>query len=149
MFKLYNDYILNKCVQHISAVAVLLYKNIKYKTLVSVLTAIVSLFILSHLLFLYLLSANGVYFEYTSDDKEHNIVVEERAFLLAGGGKIYEKTSFCTMKKVGEYTTDDGFRPFSQNAFFFIWNENDFELHHAIFWKSNEDYRIVKMKYAK
>lgn len=133
----------------ISAVAVLFYKNTKRKTLVVLLTTILCFLIFSYLLIVFLFSINGTYFEYTSDNKKHDIVVNERSFLLAGWGDIYEKTSFCTMKRVGGYTADDGFRPFTNDAFFFVWNENDFELHHSFFGSLNEDYRVVKMEYAK
>ncbi len=133
----------------ISAIALLFYKNTKHKGLVVLATAIPSFLILSYLILFSLLSMNGTYFEYTSDDKKHDIVVNECAFLLAGYGDIYEKTSFFTMKRVGRYTTDDGFCPFSNNAFYFVWNEKDFELHHAFFDKDDEKYEIVKMEYAK
>ncbi len=133
----------------ISAIGLLLYKNTKHKDFVVLATAIPSFLILSYLIFFSLLSMNGTYFEYTSDDAKHDIVVNERDFLLAGYGDIYEKTSFFTMKRVGGYTTDDGFRPFSNNAFYFVWNEKDFELHYAFFDRNDEEYRIEKMEYAK
>ena len=133
----------------ISAVAVLLYKNIGHKTLVTSLTIVISFLILSYMLIDYAFAPSSKYFEYTSDDKNHQIVVNECSFLLGGWGDIYEKTSFCTMKKVGDYTTDDGFCPFTNSAFFFVWNENDFELHYDDLSTSSEKYRVVKMEYAK
>ena len=134
----------------ISAFAVLLYKNISRKTLVVPLTIIISFFVFSYMLADYVFSPSSEYFEYTSDDKNHHIVVDERSFLLGGWGDIFEKTSFCTMKRVGGYSTDDGFCPFSNDAFYFVWNENDFELHYSHGGsKSEEYYRVVKMEYVK
>ena len=133
----------------IGAIAVLFYKNTKLKTLVVLTTTIFSFLILSYLSIFFLLTMYATYFEYTSDDKKHNIVVNEGSFLLSGYGDIYEKTSFCTMQKVGGYTTDDGFRPFSNDAFYFVWNENDFELYHSFFGSKSEEYRVVKMEYVK
>lgn len=133
----------------ISAIAVLFYKNTKHKDLTVLTTTILSFLILSCLSMFFLFTMDATYFEYTSDDKKHNIVVNEGSFLLSGYGDIYEKTSFCTMKKVGDYTTDDGFRPFTEDAFYFVWNENDFELHHSFFGSKSEEYRVVKMKYVK
>ena len=98
--------------------------------------------------FSYAFSPSNRYFEYTSNDQKHEIVVNEKSFLLGGWGDIYEKTSFCTMKKVGEYTTDDGFCPFTNNAFYFVWNEKGFELHYD-YGSSGEEYRVVRMDYAK
>lgn len=133
----------------ISSISLILHKNTKHKILVVVTTIVLSFFIISYLSLVALLSFNGTYFEYTSDDQKHDIVVKECALLLAGWGDIYEKTSFFTMQKVGSYTTDDGFCPFSKGDFRFVWNEDNFELHHAFFGNKNEDYQVVKMKYAK
>ncbi len=133
----------------ISAVAVLLYKNLGHRILVAYLTIILSFFVFSYMLLNYAFSPSSKYFEYTSDDKEHHIVVKECSFLLGGWGYIYEKNSFCTMKRVGGYRTDDGFCPFTKNNFFFVWNENDFELHLSYSGDSSEKDRVVKMKYAK
>ncbi len=133
----------------ISAFTVLLYKNISRKTLVVPLTIIISFFIFSYMLVDYAFSPSSEYFEFKSNDKKHSIVVNEKSFLLSGGGVIYEKTSFCTMKRVGGYSTDDGFCPFSNDAFYFVWNENDFELYHSFFGSKSEEYRVVKMEYVK
>lgn len=132
----------------ISAIAVLLYKNIKYKGLVVILTAAVSLVALWYSLALVVFGMNGTYFEFTSDDKKHNIVVNECSFLLVGWGVIYEKTSFCTMERVGGYTTDDGYLPFTFDEYYFVWNENDFELHYEYGGGFDEGYRVVKMEYV-
>ncbi len=133
----------------LSAISALFYKNTKHKTLVALTATIFSFLILSCLSMFFLFTADDTYFEYTSDDKKHCIVVNEGFFLLSGYGDIYEKTSFCTMQRVGGYITDDGFRPFTNDAFYFVWNENDFELHHSFFGSTDEEYRIVKMKYVK
>ncbi len=133
----------------ISSISLILYKNTKHKTLVVVASVVLSFIILSYLSLVSLLSFNGTYFEYTSDDQKHDIVVKECALLLAGWGDIYEKTSFFTMKKVGSYTTDDGFCPFSKGTFRFVWNKDNFELHYPFFIGNNaEDYRVEKMDYA-
>ena len=133
----------------ISTIAVLFYKNTKHKTLAVLTTTILSFLILSCLSMFFLFTMDATYFEYTSDDKKHSIVVNEGSFLLSGYGDLYEKTSFCTMKKVGDYTTDDGFRPFTEDAFYFVWNEIDFELHYSFFGSKSEEYRVVKMEYVK
>ena len=133
----------------IASIAVLIYKNIGHKTLVALLTIVTSFLIFSYMLLDYSFSPSSEYFEFTSNDKKHSIVVNEKSFLLSGGGVIYEKTSFCTMKRVGGYSTDDGFCPFSNDAFYFVWNENDFELYHSFFGSKSEEYRVVKMEYVK
>ena len=134
----------------ISSIAVFLYKNIGHKALITSLTIVILFLICSSMLLGYALSPGSKYFEYTSDDGEHHIVVKECSFLLGGWGYIYEKNTFGTMKKVGSYYTDDGFLPFSNDAFYFVWNENDFELHHSVFGtERSENYQVVKMEYVK
>lgn len=134
----------------ISAIVVFLYQNCKHKTLkitVVALSVVFSICLIYFMIFAYAFSPVNTYFEYTSDDQHHTIVVNEMSFLLGGWGDIYEKTSFCTMKKVGQYSTDDGYCPFTNDAFFFVWNEEDFELHY--YYGNSSGYKVVKMEYAK
>ena len=134
----------------VSAVAVFIYKNSKHKVLSGLLLTIFSLWFYYLLIIFTLFCINGTYFEYSSDDGKHQIVARECSFLHGGGwGDIYEKTTFCTMRRVGGYSTDDGFGPFSSDAFYFVWNEDDFELHHSFFGSLDEEYRVVNMEYIK
>ncbi len=135
----------------IFAVAVLLYKNLRNQIWAFILTIVMLLVALpSHVLMFAFGFGNG-YYEYTSDDKKHEIVAQDESVLMGGFGSIYEKTSFCTMKRVGGYTTDDGLCPFGNDKlFYFVWNENDFELHHAFYGSEKpHEFKVVKMKYAK
>lgn len=59
--------------------------------------------------------------EYESPDQRHTIVVQEKAFLLAGGGTVYQQISPFLLKKVETYSTDDGFSPFKENKFKITW----------------------------
>lgn len=135
------------------ALAVFIFNNINNKVLCIILTVIISVLALAYcgLICFSELSFESKYYEYTSDYNDHRIVVRESTWLLAGGGTVYEKTSFCTMKEVGYYSTDDGFRPFSNGAYFFVWNEDNFELHHAFLGASDDKsmYKVVEMEYIK
>ena len=133
----------------ISACIVNLIKKVPYGRVYMLIIVMVGLPTLVILGDLALSDGVSIIHEYTSDDGNHVIVVDEKSFLLAGGGTIYEKTSFCTMEKVGEYGTDDGFRPFTSKAFYFVWNEEDFELHYAFFGPRDKEYQVIKMDYAK
>ena len=144
MIKLIPLYVLSLVI----GVAVFLYKNISRKILATLLIIAVALAALWYLAISLMFASPDTYFEYTSPDNEHQIVARDMSFLLSGGGIIYEKTSFCTLKRVGGYTTDDGFCPFTHDAFYFVWNENDFELHYDYF-NAEAEYRVVKMEYAK
>lgn len=132
----------------ISGLAVLFYKNTKHKMLIIPLTLGLSFFVFSYLLINYVFSPSSEYFEYISDNQKHKIVVNEWSFLQTGGGAIYEKSSIITMKKVGSYVTDDGYCPFANDEYFFVWNENDFKLHYSFPSQSVEEYIVVIMEYA-
>lgn len=135
----------------IGAVSFFLIKNCKRmieKFLVVIPSLLVSVVVIWFMLFGYAFSAENKYFEYTSDDGQHTIVVSEQSFLFDGHGYIYEKTSFCTMEKVGTYSTDDGYRPFTNDTFFFVWNEENFELHYY-FGNGLVEFKVEEMEYVK
>ncbi len=135
----------------IFAVAVLLYKNLRNEMWAFVLAGVMLLVAFPIHAFMFAFSYKNDYYEYTSDDKKHEIVVHDESVLFDGGGSIYEKTSFCTMKQVGGYNTDDGLCPFGNDKlFYFVWNENNFELHHAFYGSEKpHEFNVVKMEYAK
>lgn len=133
----------------ISAVAVVIFKNItrkEIKTLTGILTVAVSVMAFLFFSATAMFSIDNTFFEYTSLDGEHEIVVKESSWLLMGGGSVYEKTSFCTMKRIGGYSTDDGYRPFSNKEFYFVWNENNFELHYC---NGRGEYTTAVVEYVK
>lgn len=84
-----------------SAFTVLMFKKIRHKALRIALAVIISV---SSLVYCIMVDfselSDSKYYEYTSDDKSHHIVVNEWSWLLAGGGRVYEKTSFCTIKRL-------------------------------------------------
>ncbi len=76
-------------------------------------------------------SAGWKYHTLTSDDGRHQIVAEEKPGFLQGPGyvAIYEKTSFCTMEKLGDFVTDDGYLPFTLGTASVTWLEDGVQLH--------------------
>ena len=87
------------------------------------------------------------YAEFASDDGEHRIVIGEDDIPPPSGGFVYEKTSFATMKLLGEYNTVSKFyTPFSEGEYYFVWNENDFELHYDYDGEGN--YAVATFRYA-
>lgn len=117
------------CMLVLASIAVFLFKNFKHKWISVIISAILAFMVIFFLSFVRFCMYDTDYFEFTSNDGKHNIVIEEGTWLLDGGGKIYEKISLFTMKEVGSYSTDDCYRPFTHNDYYFIWNENDFEIH--------------------
>ncbi len=100
----------------------------KYRAVVALVSAIVSVLLMIEVGFAYSRQPEYEYFEIVSDDRKHEIIIKEGAFLLSGAGAFYEKTSPITMVKIGEYSTDDGYRPFTYNRYEIEWNENGFEV---------------------
>ncbi|MBE6718604.1 MAG: hypothetical protein E7574_05065 [Ruminococcaceae bacterium] len=84
------------------------------------------------------------YFEYTSPDKEHVIVVdiESSSDLHSDfySGDIYEKTSFCTMKKVGWFS-----KPSNCGDYYYVWNEENFEIHFEC--ETDHDHDTIMLEY--
>ncbi len=74
------------------------------------------------------------YFYFHSPDKSRTLVVEEDSFLLSGWSNFYEKKGFIFIKELKEHIyTDDGFRPFSSNAYKLKWlDDNSVELNYDI-----------------
>ena len=132
----------------ISAVAVLLIRSVGHRVLVAIGAVGVSVVVFVGVALSWLVSMDSRYFTCVSDDGKHTLVVDEQAFLLAGWGDLYEKTSFCTMKKIGDYTTDDGYRPFSNGTFYFVWEDEGFELHYYFGAGGMSEYSVVTARYA-
>lgn len=126
---LYYSILCASCTLVLISIAVFLFKNFKHKWISVIISVILSIIVVFFLLLVRFFISDPIYFEFTSDDGKHSIVVEEQSWFINGDGHIYEKTSFFTMKEVGQYSTDDTYRPFSNNNYYFVWNENDFELH--------------------
>ena len=65
------------------------------------------------------------YYVYHSPNQQDTIVIKEEAFLLAGYGSIYVKENAFFMKRAGDYTTDDGYRPFQNDDYQLEWGEDE------------------------
>ena len=103
-------------------------KNAKHKAVIAVVSVLVNMLVCAEAAFTYSRQPEYEYFEIVSEDKEHEIIIKEGSFLLLGEGEFYEKTSPVTMVRLGGYSTDDGYSPFSDNKYEILWNENGFEV---------------------
>lgn len=88
-------------------------------TIVAIIIAIV-------LLFFYMLFFSGKkYFYFDNPDKTRTLVAEETSFLLSGETNFYERKHGIFIKYTGkEIGTDDGYRPFSNNQYEIVWQDN-------------------------
>ena len=107
---------------------VMLKKYSKGKAFIVIAAVVLSMLVMGEALAEYETQHEYRYFEAVSDDGKHEIIIKEGSYLLSGEGAFYERTSLITMVKVGEYSTDDGYRPFTHNRYEIEWHENCFEV---------------------
>ncbi|WP_297713096.1 hypothetical protein [Clostridium sp.] len=97
------------------------------KTLVKVIYNLAIVILTPMIIFGYImLYSEYRYFTFKSPNKVNTLVVEEKTFLLSGWSDVYEKKYGIFIKQIeGEISNDDGFRPFSNEAYKLQWiNEN-------------------------
>ncbi len=82
------------------------------------------------------------YFDFKSPNKSNTLVIEEKTFLLSGFSDFYEKKYGIFIKQIDSgISTDDGFRPFSNESYKLQWiNEETVKISYAFgngeVWKS-------------
>lgn len=137
----------------ISGFAVGVYDKIKRKNLFCGALAVLSVVILLLFGITAFWSPTHKYYSFVSEDKAHHIVVKEESFLLAGYGDIYEMIAPCVMVRLDTYATDDGYKPFTNNSFYFEWRTDDFVLHYDFgsggAYPETNGYASVAVEYAK
>ncbi|MBO5912692.1 MAG: hypothetical protein J6Q76_04400 [Clostridia bacterium] len=84
------------------------------------------------------------YYELTSPDGQHEIIVKEKTLLFGCSGEFYEKTSLITMQKTGEYSTDD-WPAMSAKTYEVEWLEDGFRFE---YYYGNGIYKTEVVKYA-
>lgn len=58
------------------------------------------------------------------------VVVEERSFLMAGGGRVHVLPPYAVLtREVGRYDADDGYRPFTAGSWSLTWRDEAATLH--------------------
>lgn len=132
------------------SIAWLMFKNIKQKWISVPVTAVLTLAAVWYLGLMTFSSISIIDAEFTessSTDGKHNIMVMEASHLHGGVGHVFEKTSDLTMKKVGDYSFNHVFNPVNKGEFYFVWNEDNFELHYK--GNRSDEYDVLKMEYVK
>lgn len=136
----------------VSGCAVWVYKLAKHKTAPVLFTVVILFFVIGVFSINTSFSSDYKYYEFRSNDMLYHIVVKEQSYLLAGYGDIYEVTAPGIMTLVGDYTTDDGYRPFSDSKYYFEWSDDSFILYYyygSDSYTDNNGYKSVAVSYAK
>ena len=140
------------CFLFVSAVLLIVYRS-NHKKWLKILTTVVVVVSIGCFLFVGSASALFMPYEYVelmSDDGEHCIIIAEDTYLFSiYGGDIYEKNSFCTMKKLTKYEAGvDAYYPFSNEKYTIVWGENSVEITYDFDGKG-EIYKTITVEYLK
>lgn len=131
----------------ICAITIFLFQNCRHivlKILVILLALAVSCGAYVFITLSLFMTSEVIYYEFTSNDQQHTIIIGEESWLKPIGCEFYEKTSFCTMKKVGKSKINELPYPLDPEAVFVVWKENSFAFHYG-----DADYQVIEMEYAK
>jgi hypothetical protein len=140
------------CFLFVSAVLLIVYRS-NHKKWLKILTTVVVVVSIGCFLFVGSASALFMPYEYVelmSDDGEHCIIIAEDTYLFSiYGGDIYEKNSFCTMKKLTKYEAGvDAYYPFSNEKYTIVWGEDSVEITYDFDGKG-EIYKTITVEYLK
>jgi len=79
------------------------------------------------------------YYEFS--DNKHTLVIEERSFLLDGGGYIFQIKDDNSAILLKHFTTDDGGR--NEGVYDIVWHNNNAEITYYTFTKENDKATVV------
>ena len=135
-----------------SAALLFLYQNVK-KRKFKVFLALIVILAAGWFMFMGIATAAFMpvdYVELVSNDGEHCIIIAEDTYLFSVyGGEIYEKNSFCTMKKLTKYEAGiDYYTPFSDGKYEIVWGEESVEITYDFDGKG-DTYKTITVEYLK
>ena len=135
-----------------SAALLFLYQNVKKRKL-KVFFALIVILAAGWFMFMGIATAAFMpvdYVELVSNDGEHCIIIAEDTYLFSVyGGDIYEKNSFCTMKKLTKYEAGiDYYTPFSDGKYEIVWGEESVEITYDFDGKG-DTYKTITVEYLK
>ena len=114
---------------------------------------IILLWIILIIFFLYsslvaMIESDNYYYEFQSDNKSHQIVIQESTFLLSGSLDLYDRKNAFMVEKLNkdDIFLDDAFRPISFGDYHIKWDEDilnfSFYLRDQVYWK------VITVDYA-
>lgn len=132
----------------ICAIAMFLLQNLRHIVLrVLVILLSLAIFVVAFYWIIFSTSffaPDHTYYEFTSHDQQHTIIVQEESWLQPMGCTFYEKTSFFTMKEVGDSKLHKVPYPMQPENVTIVWKEDSFAFHYG----DAED-EVIEMEYAK
>lgn len=73
-------------------------------------------------------STHSIYYSFCEPGGSHEIIVEEQSHHQGSYGGIYQRMNQAVMVRVGEYSVQKGYRPFTQRYYAITWEEDGFTL---------------------
>ncbi len=64
------------------------------------------------------------YYDFTSPDGKYSIIAGEWSWLQGGGINFYGRTNPVFVKRIGNFSTDDGYEPIKNNDYSVQWDGN-------------------------
>ena len=140
------------CLLFITGLNVFLHRRVRsllLKGIILLCVLLVACYLAFSTLFTALFAMPRTYVGAVSSDGEHQIIVGEDNRLAAPyGGSIYERTSFFTIRKLGEYEAAGEFsKPFSAGKYYVDWYEETFDIHYNYDGEGN--YKTITFQYLK
>ena len=70
-------------------------------------------------------SSPYTYYDFTSPDGQHTVIAGEWSWLQGGGVNFYERTNLMFVRRIGNFSTDDGYEPINNGDYSVVWNDNE------------------------
>lgn len=130
----------------ICAITIFLFQNCRHivlKILVILLALAVSYGAYVYITLSLFMTSEVIYYEFTSNDQQHTIIVGEESWLKPMGCTFYEKTSFCTIKEISSSRVNEMPYPLDPGDVTIVWKESTFEFHYG-----DADYQVIELEYT-
>lgn len=103
-------------------------KTYMFKKLLKICASIIAFILIIYILLMinlsFALRPNVNTFEFRSLDNKYTLVVKEESALFSGKGTFFKKEESGELVKIGSYSTNDGFEPFTNNTHHLTWSDS-------------------------
>ncbi len=113
------------CLVILSAVVII--KKEKRRVLHTVVCLMISAAMIYCVSISWFFSRPYTYYDFTSPDGKYTVIAGEWSWLQGGGVNFYERINPVFVKKIGSFSTDDGYQPINKGDYTVEWNGNIME----------------------
>ena len=110
------------CLITVSVIAIIRKENRRYlKTVICLAASGVMLYCVGISSFF---SRPYKYYDFVSPDGKNTVIAGEWSWLQGGGVNFYKRINFLFVKRIGSFSTDDGYEPIKNGDYSLQWDEN-------------------------